>query len=298
MNLKNNSRNLMLWFNTLIKIALKEDIATGDITSQLLIPANKKVKAVLILKEKSVIAGLSFTGMVFKAVDKTIKFKALCVDGTFQPSKKIIALIEGNARSVLLAERTALNFLSHVSGVAAITREFVEKIKPYKTKIMDTRKTIPGLRYLEKYAVMMGGGYNHRMCLGDEVLIKDNHLKLAGDKLWSMNLKKIRSRIPSRFKIEIEVKTLKEFEQAFKIKPDIIMLDNMGIEYIKKAVKIRSRLCRNSRNLTPKLEVSGGVSLDNVRAIAATGVDAISVGALTHSVRAIDISLEIIKSIN
>lgn len=290
MNLINNGHNFNK-FKALIKAALKEDIATGDITSQLLIPSNKKVRAVLILKEKSIIAGLPIARMVFRVVDKNIKFKVLCADGSLQPSKKVIALIEGNARSVLLAERTALNFLSHLSGVANKTYEFVKKIKPYKTKIMDTRKTLPGLRCLEKYAVAVGGGYNHRMGLSDGILIKDNHLKLLGSALWSIDLRKIRNKIPSRFKIEIEVKTLEEFRQALKMKPDIIMLDNMRIKDIRKAVKI----CKQS---SVKLEASGGVSLENVKKIASTGVDMISIGALTHSVRAVDISLEIIKSIN
>lgn len=287
MNLKNNSHKL----KALIKAALKEDIATGDITSQLLIPSNKKVRAVLILKEKSIIAGLPIARMVFRVVDKNIKFKILCAEGSLQPPKKVIALVEGNARSVLLAERTALNFLSHLSGVANKTNEFVKEIKPYKTKIMDTRKILPGLRRLEKYAVAIGGGYNHRMGLYDGFLIKDNHLKLLGRALWSIDLRKIRNKIPSRFKIEIEVKTLKEFRYALEMKPDIIMLDNMRIKDIRKAVKI----CKQS---SVKLEASGGVSLENVKKIASTGVDMISIGALTHSVRAVDISLEIIKSIN
>lgn len=272
--------------NFILKQALKEDIGKGDITSSLLIPPHKKVRAVLILKEKAIIAGLPVAEAVFKAVDNNIKFKPFCSDGSLQPAQKVIASIEGNGRSILSGERTALNFLSHLSGVATVTCEFVEKIKPHKTKIMDTRKTIPGLRALQKYAVRIGGGYNHRMGLWDGILIKDNHLKLLGSNLWNMDLREM---ITSCFKIEIEVKTLKEFEEALKVKPDIIMLDNMPLKYIKRAVQIRNRLSQ-----APKLEVSGGINLDNVKKIAATGVDMISIGALTHSVRAIDMSLEIV----
>ena len=184
-----------------------------------------------------------------------------------------------------------MNFLSLLCGVATKTRAYADKVKPYKARILDTRKTIPALRELQKYAVRIGGGYNHRMRLDEMVLVKDNHLKIIGDRLWVIGFKEIKNKISSRIQTEVEVKTLKEFRKALKIKPDIIMLDNMNIKDIKKAVRIKNNLPPATCHLPPKLEVSGGITLNNVRGIAKTGVDMISVGALTHSVQAIDISL-------
>lgn len=276
----------------IIAAALKEDMGRGDITSRIFISKEKKVKAVILLKQDAVIAGIELAEEVFKTADKSLKFKARCLDGSRQKKGRIIAVIEGSARSILGAERAALNFLSHLSGVASLSWEYARRIHPYKAGILDTRKTIPGLRGLEKWAVALGGGYNHRKGLWDGILIKDNHLKIMGERFWVDGLKKARRTVGPEMKIEIEVKTLAEFKKALKIKPDIIMLDNMNIARIRQALRIRGAAGLTQR---VKLEVSGGVNLDNVREIAKTGVDTISIGALTHSSKAIDLSLEIIK---
>ena len=268
-----------LRLKSFIREALNEDIGRKDITTEAIIPKNKFVKAVLVAKEDCVVCGLHIAGLVFKLKDKNIKFKPQVKDGQNLKKGKVLVEVLGRAQSILIAERVALNFVSLLSGIATSTREYVERVKPYKVKIMDTRKTIPGLRELEKYAVRIGGGYNHRMRLDEIILIKDNHWKVTGSYL---NLPKF----TENYQVELEVKNLKEFIQALKLKPDIIMLDNMSIKDMRKAVKIRNyRL--------PKLEASGGITLKNVKKIASTGVDMISIGALTHSVNSVDISLEI-----
>mgnify|MGYP001590018874 CR=1 FL=1 len=319
MNLKDKPRPASAFraAEGLIRNALKEDIVSGDITSELLLPKNKKIKAIILLKEEAVIAGLRIAEKVFKTVDNKIKFKAQVLEGSLQKKGKIIAVLEGSARHMLLAERTALNFLAHLSGIATLVRSFAFKVKPYKVKIMDTRKTIPGLRNLQKYAVYLGGGYSYRMGLWDEILIKDNHIAASCLRRHASGvmpqascveelIETIKKKRPKDMKIEIEVKNLKEFMSALKAQPDIIMLDNMKIADIRKAVAIRlktqdSLRLRSGQARLPAvggtgntlLEASGGVNLDNVRTIAATGVDMISIGCLTHSVKAIDISLEI-----
>jgi len=270
----------------IVKDALYEDISKKDITTELFIPSSKIVRALIICKEdKVIVCGLDLAKLTFKMLDKDIVFKTKLKDGDLISKGKIVAEIKGKARSILTAERTALNFLSFLSGVATYTYRFKEKTKPYKVKIMDTRKTHPGLRVLEKYAVRIGGGYNHRKTLEEMILIKDNHLKAIGgiEKLEGM-LENIRKMIKSK-KIEIEIKNIDEFKIAQILKPDIIMLDNMSLKDIKKIVKL------NKEKI--KLEVSGNISLGNIREIAKTGVDMVSVGALTHSVRAVDFSLEV-----
>ncbi len=260
--------------------ALSEDIGKKDITTDLVIPVNKSIKAVILAKQDCAICGLAVALYVFKLIDKNIRFKALVKEGASVKKGKILAKVEGRARSILTAERVALNFLSMLSAVSTKTRKFVEAALPYKAKIIDTRKTIPGLRILEKYAVRIGGGFNHRMYLDDMVLVKDNHLKVVGgiDRL---------PKIKSPEKIEIEVKNIKEFKQALNLKPDIIMLDNMSIEDMKRAVRLK-------HGSPVKIEASGGITLNNVKQVASTGVDMISIGALTHSLDSVDISLEII----
>lgn len=297
MSSKNNSFNLshLVGGKRLIKEALREDIGCGDITTQMLIPKDKKIKAVLLLKEKAVVAGIDIAKKVFKTMDAAVTFKAKCSDGSLQNPGKIIAILEGRAKAILQAERTALNFLSHLSGVATLTHQFVQRVKPYKVKIMDTRKTIPGLRELQKYAVSVGGGYNHRMGLWDGVLIKDNHIVASSVVRSPSSVEELvemaKKRRPKSQKIEIEVKNLQEFRQALRAETDIIMLDNMKLSDIRQAVRIRNT---EYGRRTTKIEVSGGVTLDNVRAIAKTGVDMISIGALTHSAKAIDLSLEVL----
>lgn len=293
MNLKNKLRGYKL--ADLINNSLKEDIGSGDITSELLIPKNKKIKAIILLKEKAVIAGVSIAEKVFKTIDRKIKFKAKCLDGSLQDAGKILAVLEGRARNILLAERTALNFLTHLCGVASLAHSFVREVKPCKVKILDTRKTVPGLRDLQKYAVLLGGGYNHRIGLWDEVLIKDNHILASSGARRAPPVKElvetVKKKKPKGMKVEIEVKNLQEFRQAIEAEADIIMLDNMKLSDIRQAVRIRNT---EYGIRTAKIEVSGGVNLDNVRTIAKTGVDMISIGCLTHSVKAIDISLEIL----
>jgi len=278
----------------IIKNALEEDIGSGDITSNLTLPKNLQVKARIIVKESGVVAGILVARNVFKTLDKSVKFKALVKDGQRVKKNKALAQIEGKARKILMGERTALNLLSHLSGIATFTKKMVDKTKPYRVKILDTRKTNPDLRYLEKYAVRCGGGHNHRMGLWDMVLIKDNHIQISRDKLNLKRIgdiiKKVKNKKPKGIKIEVEVKNLAEFKEALKENPDIIMLDNMSHSTIKKAIRLKKK---NPAYKNMQLEVSGGVNLGNVRTIAKTGVDLISIGALTHSTKDLDVSFQI-----
>lgn len=271
----------------IVRHALLEDIGRGDITTRLTIPKKKRIEAIFTVKEPCVVCGLGIARRAFKLVDESLKFRPLLKEGHLAQQGRKIARVSGNAVNILAAERTALNFLSLLSGVATKTREYVNAIEPYKAKITDTRKTMPGLRELQKYAVRVGGGHNHRMGLDEMILIKDNHLKITSG--YSRL-----PRVPKGFKIEIEVENLREFKHALRFKPDVIMLDNMKTGDIKKAVKIRNAVVFNSHHPQTKLEVSGGVNLLNVRAVAAAGADIISVGDLTHSVRSIDMSLEVL----
>jgi nicotinate-nucleotide pyrophosphorylase (carboxylating) len=278
----------------LVKQALKEDIGKRDITTELVIPREKFSRAIILAKEGCVVCGLKVAESVFKTKDKKLQFRALVKDGRFVKRGKILAQVQGKTWSILTAERVALNFLSLLSGIATKTRLYVKAVKPYKVKIMDTRKTIPGLRELEKYAVRIGGGYNHRLKLDEMILIKDNHIQVIGHRSWVIGLKEIRKKILPQTKIEVEVKNLKEFKQVLEINPDIIMFDNMSVKDIKKAVKIRNNLRPKTKDLIPKLEASGGITLENIKKIAASGVDMISIGELTDSVKSADISLEVL----
>ncbi|MFA6357336.1 MAG: carboxylating nicotinate-nucleotide diphosphorylase [Candidatus Omnitrophota bacterium] len=262
-----------------IKQALIEDIGRGDITTELTIPGNKIIQVEIIAKENFLLCGIDVAREVFKAVDPKIKFEKKAKEGRGVKDKETIAIISGKASSILRAERVALNLLSLMSGIATKTRQFVKRIEPFKTKITDTRKTFPGLRILQKYAVRIGGGYSHRVRLDEMLLIKDNHLKILGG---YFNLPSV----PKGYKIEIETQNLVEFKHALRFNPDIIMLDNMKIKDIKKAITERGKR-------TIKLEASGGIKLNNIKKYAATGVDIISVGELTHSVKSVDISLEV-----
>ena len=215
-----------------IRHALLEDIGKGDITTELTIPKNKLIKADIVAKEECVVCGMEVLERVFQIVDKSIKFTPDSKEGQKLKKGKPIATLEGKAHSILGAERVALNLLSHLSGIATKTREYVEMVKPHKVKITDTRKTMPGLRELQKYAVRIGGGFNHRMALDEMILIKDNHLQVTEG---YNQLPKV----PKGYKIEIEVENMDEFKHALKFKPDVIMLDNMSVEDIKKAAEIR-----------------------------------------------------------
>jgi len=285
-----------------VKEALREDIGKKDITSELIIPKGKKVSATIITRQTCVVCGLDIAREAFKARDKMIKFTPLAQDGRLLKNGGVLARIQGKAGSILAAERVALNYLSLLSGIATETYTFLKAARPYKVKILDTRKTIPGLRQLQKYAVRIGGGYNHRMSLSDMVLIKDNHIKITKSAHRQITgiinlVKEARRKAGKKIKIEIEVRNLREFREALKAAPDIIMLDNMKVSDIKRVVKIRRLMTKGyplSATRYPLLEASGGITLKSINKIASTGIDMISVGALTHSVKSIDMSLEIL----
>ncbi len=268
----------------LIKKALREDVGKGDKTSEYLVEKGRISRAVIKAKEGGVLAGIKICRLVFQTLDRNIRFRAKKRDGEEFERGATLAELVGEARSILAAERVALNFLQRLSGIATLTNKFVQKTKGTKAKILDTRKTTPLWRDLEKYAVRVGGGKNHRFGLFDMILIKDNHLCLVKNLEEALRL--VRERNKGGLPVEIEVKSLKEFLLTQKAGAKWIMLDNMSLRKIKEAVK--------RKKPGVKLEVSGKVNLKNVRAIAKTGVDYISVGSLTHSPRVIDISLEII----
>ena len=266
----------------IILTGLKEDMPFGDITTDNLIDDTSQSEALLIAKDTGVIAGIDIAKRVFEIVDKNVVFEKRIEDGHRVKSGDVIAQIKGNTRALLKGERTALNLLQRLSGIATKTRELCEKIKDTNSKVVDTRKTTLGLRALEKYAVKVGGGYNHRFSLSDGVMIKDNHIKAAGG--IKEAVKKIRKKIPHTIKIEVETETLEQVREALEAGADIIMLDNMGVDKVRKAVKII--------NGSAISEASGNVNLDSIVEIAKTGVDIISVGSLTHSVSAFDISMK------
>ncbi|MCX7747300.1 MAG: carboxylating nicotinate-nucleotide diphosphorylase [Clostridia bacterium] len=268
----------------MIMIALKEDILLGDITTDNIIDINGEVKALFIAKQDGIIAGLEVAERVFKLLDHETVFEKAVNEGQSVKKGDIIAKISGKSRSLLKAERTALNFLQRMSGIATKTNEFYNKVKDLPVRIVDTRKTTPGLRVIEKYAVKIGGGYNHRFSLSDGVLIKDNHIKAAGS--IKKAIEAARRNIPHTIKIEVEVESIDEVKEALESGADIIMLDNMTQDMMKEAVGII-----NKRAI---VEASGNVNLETVRDIALTGVDIISVGGLTHSVQAFDISMKIV----
>ena len=272
--------------NTLIDLALEEDIGSGDITSETLIPADLRAKTTLLAKADGVLAGIDLAKLVFIKVDPDLKFKTLLKDGAKLHPGDIIGTVTGNARSLLKAERVALNFLQKLSGIASQTAEYVAIIGDLPVEILDTRKTTPGMRLLEKYAVSMGGGRNHRFNLSDGILIKDNHL--ATLRAHGMTLREIvnkaKSGAPEGIKVEIEVTNLKEVREAVAAAADIIMFDNMNPAKMRAAVKIVPAGIMT--------EASGNINLKTVRTAAETGVNFISIGALTHSSKALDISLE------
>ncbi len=265
----------------IVRNALDEDVGTGDITTRSTIPSGIRVSAVIRAKDDCVVCGLEVAELVFKSLDDGVKFKNIVKDCDAVKNGRILAEVEGDARAILAGERTALNFLQRLSGIATKTRKMSEKIKNGKTMLLDTRKTTPGLRVLEKYAVKCGGGKNHRKGLYDEILIKDNHINIVGLRKAVENAKKTGKRI------EVEVKTLEEVTDAIDSGADVIMLDNMPFDIMKKAVSMIG-----GRTL---VEVSGGVDEENIAKLSGLGVDWISVGVLTHSVRAIDIGIDIRK---
>jgi len=265
----------------IIDTALAEDIHTGDITTLAMLPKPRRMRARLVAKEPMVLAGLAVAERVFTRLDPSTSFESLFADADQVQAGEVIARLTGDAAALLQGERVALNLLQRMCGIATQTAEFVKEIEGTGARVVDTRKTTPGLRVLEKYAVRVGGGTNHRTGLYDGVLIKENHIAAAGGILEAV--RRARSYIPHTLKIEVETETLEQVALALEAGADIIMLDNMGLQQMSEAV-----LLIGKRAL---VEASGGVHLGSIKAIAQTGVDIISVGALTHSVRAADISM-------
>ena len=267
--------------DSIVVNALKEDIGSGDITTDAIFPSDATCEARIISKEEGVIAGISIAKRVFQKLDQSVSFSQnLCDGDRIKPGQEILRM-KALVRAVLTAERLALNILQRMSGIATATSQYVDAVKGSQTKILDTRKTAPGLRILDKYAVLAGGGQNHRFGLFDAVLIKDNHINFAGSITKAVEI--VRSEYQDKYKIEVETSTLDEVKEALVVEADIIMLDNMDVPMMKEAVKII-----NGRALT---EASGGITLNTIAGIAETGVDYISVGALTHSSPSLDISL-------
>jgi nicotinate-nucleotide pyrophosphorylase (carboxylating) len=275
----------------IIKRALEEDIGSGDVTTEAICEPDQMGRAVIRTKEPCVIAGVVVAQLVFEMLDSQIEFAPRVRDGERLSAHQTVAEISGRLRAILMGERTALNFLQRLSGIATMTARYVEAVQDFSVKILDTRKTAPGLRILDKYAVRVGGGQNHRLGLFDGVLIKKNHIWAAGG--IAKAVERARRLAPTTLKIEVEVKNLTELQEALAAGADIIMLDNMSLEEMRQAVQLVKASGRGWGR-GPLLEASGGVTLENVREIAATGVDFISVGALTHSVKAIDMHLEVL----
>lgn len=268
----------------LIKRSIEEDIGHGDITTTLIIPQESESRALFIAKDSFIVAGFPFAKEVFRLLDPAIAFKTFYNEGDRARKGAVLGEVSGETHSILAGERVSLNILQRLSGIATRTRQFVDAVSGLKTRIVDTRKTIPCHRFMEKYAVRMGGGGNHRFGLYDGILIKDNHIEAVGSLKEAVKRAKAGNYLA---KIEVEIESLKDMKEAIEAGADIVMLDNMSLEDIKKAVKIaRGRV---------KTEASGNIKLKRVREIAETGVDLISVGALTHSVRAADISMKIVS---
>ncbi|MCJ7642881.1 MAG: carboxylating nicotinate-nucleotide diphosphorylase [Candidatus Aminicenantes bacterium] len=269
-------------FEGLIDLALKEDMPAGDITSESIIPADSVSRALFLAKEEGVLAGIDVARRVFEKIDPSVSFIKMLEDGRSFGPGDILARLEGSSISLLKGERTALNFMQRMSGIATKTRTFVDAVEGTKTKILDTRKTTPGLRLLEKYAVRMGGGVNHRFSLSDMALIKDTHLEIIGS--VSEAVKRARAGTAPGVSVEVEVTGFAGAREAMESGADMVMLDNMPLDKMKEVVDwIGGRA---------PVEVSGKITVESARKIAALGVDFISVGALTHSFRSIDISLE------
>ncbi len=271
----------------IIRIALEEDIGNGDITTAFLISEDSESRALIIAKGNFVVAGIPFIKEVFSFLDREMRFNVFINDGSKVMKGDVIAEVSGRTKVLLSGERVSLNILQRLSGIATITDMFVEKVKGLHAKIVDTRKTTPGLRFMEKYAVRVGGGNNHRFGLFDGILIKDNHIEAVGSITEALRLASEGHHLA---KIEVEVENLNDLKEAVEGGSDIVMLDNMSIQDMKEAVNI----VRTSKK-DVILEASGNVSLENVREVAETGVDLISIGALTHSATAVDISMKIVR---
>tara|TARA_A100001037_G_C14975725_1_gene555810 strand:- start:49 stop:894 length:846 start_codon:yes stop_codon:yes gene_type:complete len=270
----------------IVRLAIKEDLGElGDITSNTVLTKRDRATFHFVSRVNGVLCGINIAKIVYELIDEKIKFTSFKKDGDPIKKNEVLAKVEGPAISLLTGERTSLNFLTHLSGIATSTSMMVKLISHTNTKILCTRKTTPGLRNIEKYAVKVGGGINHRIGLYDAILIKDNHIAIAGS--ISNALKKVK-KLKNKIKIEIEVDNLKQFKEAFKFNPDVIMLDNFKINDLKKAVKLGQKKVI--------LEASGKIDYSNVEKIAATGVNFISSGWITHSSKSLDIGLDLIKN--
>jgi len=288
-----NRELLNITIKTIIA-ALKEDAAFSDITTLSVVPARKIVSASLLAKTACIVCGSDVFAQTILELDPKAKFQFLIPDGKLAKAGEVILKLTASARSILSAERTALNFIQHLSGIATLSANYVKAIRGSGAIILDTRKTIPGVRLLEKYAVSCGGAQNHRMDLAQMAMLKDNHIELSGNTNGigegiGTAVAKIRKHKP-KIQIEVECETLLQVEAAIKAKADVIMLDNMKIDMLKTAIKTIKALGKTNR---PKIEISGGISLKTVRELALLGPDFISIGALTHSAATADISLEI-----
>ena len=282
----------------LIRQALREDRARRDLTSRSLLAPSRRIRTRVIAKQPGVLAGGPVAVWTFQALDRRLRCRLHQREGAPLVPGTAILTVEGSARAILGAERVALNLLGHLSGVATLTAAFVRRVRPFRAQILDTRKTLPDLRALQKYAVRIGGGYSHRASLEEAILIKTNHLKTLGrgtggrgqgkDPIVQQAIMRARRKHPRKF-LEVEVTTSAELRAALAARPDAILLDNCGMAAIRRAVQLRKRL----RGRWPLLEVSGGVTLANVRALAAAGVDCISIGRLTHSAPALDLALRV-----
>jgi nicotinate-nucleotide pyrophosphorylase (carboxylating) len=268
----------------LVRRALLEDIGPGDITTEATVPADKMCTAVIIAKEAGVLCGLPVAQTVFRVMDPSLTFEVLAPEGSEVTPGQEVARITGPARSVLTAERVALNFMQRMSGIASVTRQLAESIKYFHARLVETRKTTPGLRLLEKYAVRVGGGLNHRYGLHDAILIKDNHIAVVGGVRQAVIAARKAASHTSR--VEVEVESLEQLQEALDAGADVILLDNMDTDTMKKAVEMTGGRAT--------LEASGGITAANLADVARTGVDIISMGALTHSVKSLDLSLEIV----
>lgn len=271
--------------DTIIETALAEDMPEGDITSESVILPNSVSEAVILAKEAGILAGIMVAARVFTKIDSAVRFNSNIHDGqSIKPGDKL-ARIQGSSVSLLKGERTALNFLQRMSGIATLTRKYVQLLEGTRTKLLDTRKTTPGLRILEKYAVRMGGGYNHRMNLSDMVMLKDNHLRFVGS--ISSAVRRVRDKVGPGMKIEVETTTLDEVKEAVNSGVDMVMLDNMSMEDMKKAVEwVKGDVL---------LEISGKVDQSQIKDLASLGADYISVGSLTHSYKSLDISMDFLN---
>lgn len=278
----------LLSMQRIINAALEEDLVYGDLTSTLLIPPTVSAHARIIAKDHMMVAGVIVARHVFQAVDPSISLTTHISDGTIVPPSTPILSIKGKAQSLLQAERVALNFLQRLSGISTVTRQFCEAVRDYPVKIVDTRKTTPGLRALEKWAVRLGGGHNHRFSLHDGILIKDNHLTILASRKINLSQACLQARqqAPHGLRICVEVESITEVKQALKGKADVLLLDNMTPEQVQQAIRIIQGKAL--------VEVSGGVNLYNVGDMAKAGPDFISVGALTHSAPSLDLSMEVL----